>query len=244
MIFWLGCFSLSFAQQNLFNIPSGDINAKNKFFYQHQLNLYNFYTLESKSHLVYGLGGNWEVGMNVINKKFDLNSTNQTPLFKIQDKPSYNPISPLLLATVQKGFPLLPQNRLRINIGTQIGTNFINRGDNQLAFFNYAILASELPNHVKLTLGGYHTNHYFVGKGTDMGILFGYEVPLSKRWFLMGDMISGNHSNSVAVIGGMFNASKRVQLCLGGIVPMPENKTTPTGIVLEVNLLGWDLWKD
>lgn len=237
----IACSTLQ-AQQNLFNIPSGDINAKNKFFYQHQLNFYSFYSLESKSHLVYGLGNHWEIGANIVNTKFDFNPRNQTPLFEVKDTPTLNPVSPLLMITAQKGFPILPKNLLRLNVGTQLGTNPINNGEAQLAFFNYMLLASELPNHTKLTFGTYHTNDYLVGDGTNIGILLGYEIPLSKRWFLMGDMISGNNSNSVAVIGGMYNVSKRVQFCFGGIIPMPDNDITPHGVVLELNLLGWDLW--
>jgi len=230
------------AQQNLFNIPSGDINAKDKFFYQHQLNLYSPYSLESKSHLVYGLGKNWEIGANIVNTKFDFRAGNQIPFFEVKDIPSHSPVSPLLMLTAQKGFPILPQNLLRVNIGTQVGTNPINNGINQIAFFNYLLLASELPNHTKLTLGTYHTNDFLVGSGSNIGLILGYEIPLNKRWFLMGDMISGNNSNSVAVIGAMYNVSKRVQFCFGGILPMPNNEATPMGIVLELNLLGWDLW--
>jgi hypothetical protein len=104
------------------------------------------------------------------------------------------------------------------------------------------LLASELPNHTKFTLGTYQTNDYLAGNGNNIGLMFGYEIPLSKRWFLMGDMLSGNNSTSVAVIGAMYNVSKRVQFCFGGVLPMPNNKATPMGIVLELNLLGWDLW--
>ena len=54
------------AQQNLFNIPSGDITPKNKFFYQHQLNFYAVNELESKSHVVYGVGKGWDLGINFV----------------------------------------------------------------------------------------------------------------------------------------------------------------------------------
>jgi hypothetical protein len=66
------------------------------------------------------------------------------------------------------------------------------------------LLASELPNHTKFTLGTYQTNDYLAGKGNNIRLMFGYEIPLSKRWFLMGDMLSGNNSTSVAVIGAMY----------------------------------------
>jgi len=55
------------AQQNLFNIPSGDITPKNKIFYQHQFNVYPK-KFESKAHFVYGLGGGWDAGLNLVGK--------------------------------------------------------------------------------------------------------------------------------------------------------------------------------
>lgn len=232
------------AQQNLFNIASGDITGKKRVFYQHQLNFYNLYSLESKQHLVYGLGKNWEVGANLINMKFNLNgTTNQNQWIDLIDTLNSSPVSPLMLFTAQKGFPILPDNLLRFNVGTQMGTNIITEnGRSYFAHKSYALLASELPNHIKLTGGAYLTNKAFVGSGNTLGWMIGYEVPLSKRWFLMGDILSGSNSNSVAVIGGMVNVSKYFQLCFGGIIPTPQNKTTPYGVVLEVNLLSWALW--
>jgi hypothetical protein len=79
----------------------------------------------------------------------------------------------------------------------------------------------------------------FVGQGNTFGAMLGYELKLSKRWYLMGDWVSGNNDASVAVIGGMYNLTKRIQLCAGWQIPNPS---TPKdmGVVLEINLLGWD----
>jgi hypothetical protein len=54
------------AQQNLFNIPSGDITPTGEWFYQHQLNFYEIDDLETKSHFVYGIAEGWDVGINFI----------------------------------------------------------------------------------------------------------------------------------------------------------------------------------
>lgn len=61
--------NVSFAQQNLFNIPSGDIAKSKKFFYQHQLNIYSN-NLESKAHSLFGLGKGWDAGINLVAKGF------------------------------------------------------------------------------------------------------------------------------------------------------------------------------
>ena len=60
-------FNTSFGQQNLFNIPSGDITSSKKVFYQHQLNVYSD-KMESKAHFVYGLGKGWDAGINLVGK--------------------------------------------------------------------------------------------------------------------------------------------------------------------------------
>jgi hypothetical protein len=43
------------AQQNLFNIPSGDITPQNKIFFQQQININSISKYAAKSHFVYGL---------------------------------------------------------------------------------------------------------------------------------------------------------------------------------------------
>jgi hypothetical protein len=58
----------------------------------------------------------------------------------------------------------------------------------------------------------------------------------------MGDWMSGSNDAAVSVIGAMYNASKRIQLCAGWQIPNP-NTPKPSGLVIEVNLLGWDLYK-
>ncbi|MCS6822538.1 MAG: hypothetical protein NZ551_11815 [Microscillaceae bacterium] len=232
------------AQQNLFNIPSGDITPKRKVFYQHQFNFYRDITFESKSHFVYGLGKGIDVGINLINLKFDL-GRNRRNLIVINDLPTYDPVSPMMLATFQKGFK--PHKKFKVNIGTQVGTNIIERGNgNHLGHFTYTLATYEpiKGNHTRIVFGSYFTNNAFVGRGNDFGYMLGYEIPLNKRWYLMGDFISGNHSNSVAVLGGMYNISKNVQLCFGALLPNFNNVDTTEGFVLELNLLGWDFWQD
>lgn len=55
----------------------------------------------------------------------------------------------------------------------------------------------------------------------------------------MGDWVSGNNDSSVSVLGVMYNASKRVQLCGGWQIPNPRTPK-PQGFVFELNLMGWD----
>jgi hypothetical protein len=93
----------------------------------------------------------------------------------------------------------------------------------------------------RIVAGAYHGNRMFLGTGNDTGILLGYEMKLNKRWYLMGDWVSGSNNEGVAVLGGMYNLSKRVQLCAGWLLPN-ENNPKPQGVVLEINILTWDLF--
>jgi hypothetical protein len=81
----------------------------------------------------------------------------------------------------------------------------------------------------------------FVGDGNTFGFKAGYEFKLLKRWYLMGDWVSGNNDASVMVLGGMYNITKRFQICAGWQIPNPKTPK-PMGLVLEINLMGWDMF--
>lgn len=226
----------AFAQQNLFNVPSGDITNDGKFFYQHQFNLYP-QKLESKAHLVYGLGSGWDVGMNLVGKGV---------YFSPEWRASYNSntqfgsVYPNLLATAQKQFKL--SEHIDLNFGTQVGFNLsTNLQNKHLNFYSYSLASYHISKGTKIVAGGYFGNSMFIGNGNTSGIMLGYEVKLNKKLYLMGDWISGNNNDSAAALGGMYSISKRVQLCAGWILPN-KNVLKPQGVVLEINILGWDSW--
>lgn len=238
LILWLIFLSInSYGQQNLFNIPSGDITQKNKIFYQHQLNVYSN-KLESKAHFVYGLGKGWDAGINLVGKGVYF-----PPEWRAihNDNPQNGALYPILMGTVQKQFKL--SEKFDVNLGTQLGWNLSKRIENkELNHFTYGFGVYYFDKRKSRVVGGlYQTNQMFVGQGNTLGALVGYEVNLSKRWYLMGDWISGRNDASVAVIGGMYNVSKRVQFCAGWLIPNP-NTPKPMGVVLEINLLGWDVF--
>jgi hypothetical protein len=39
----------------------------------------------------------------------------------------------------------------------------------------------------------------------------------------------------------MYNLTKRIQLCAGWQIPNP-NTPKPMGVVLELNIMGWDIY--
>lgn len=222
------------AQQNLFNIPSGDITPKNKIFYQHQFNVYND-KLESKGHFVYGLGRGWDAGLNVVSKGF---SFRPGGLNWLQNEvPQNGALSPVVLATLQKQFVLT--NRLNVNVGTQAGTNLSRSfGNSQFAHFTYGLLGYQVAPGRRILAGPYATNAVLSGPGNQQGVIVGYEWKLTEKWYLMGDWISGRNDQGAGVIGAMFWPAERVQFCAGVLLPNP-NTPKAAGIVLEINILGW-----
>ena len=222
------------AQQNLFNIPSGDITPHKKVFYQHQINLYND-RFESKGHFVYGLGKGWDAGLNLVGKGFVF-----SPRWELihNDRQLNGALFPVAMGTLQKQFRLSPH--LNLNIGTQAGTN-ISRFAERRVFHHFTYgLATWHPGEGRRLLGGaYATNRNFVGPGNNLGFMLGYEWKLTEKWYLMGDWLSGRNDTGVGVIGAMFWPGKWFQFCGGLLLPNPATPKPP-GIVLELNILGWN----
>ncbi|MFM7851975.1 MAG: hypothetical protein ACKO96_08665, partial [Flammeovirgaceae bacterium] len=195
---------------------------------------YNQYQIESKSHLVYGLGNQWDAGFNFVDLPVSLKRG--TSLFSTNDNPAKKPLYPLLLGTLQKQFNL--SDHLQINVGTQAGGNIPASDEFRFAYMNYALLRYNLPNHKGFFIAGpYHANDVFFGPsstGQHIGWKFGYEIPINDRFYLMGDFVSGQNKKSVSTFGGVYNLSKRVQLCLAALLAFPNEKLTK-GAVFELN---------
>jgi hypothetical protein len=224
-----------YAQQNLFNIPSGDVTPKGKVFYQHQINGYSN-KFESKGHFVYGLGNKWDVGVNLVGTGAYFNPT-WKPIYN-SDFSENKALSPTVMATLQK--QLILDKHWSLNVGTQIGGNLSNNVSRvKPAYMNYGLVSYQFKPGRKLLIGPYFTNNHYVGKGNTFGFQAGYEWKLTKKWYLMGDFISGRNESSVLVTGLMYNLNKRVQLCLGYMVPNP-NSTKKQGVVFEFNWYGWN----
>ncbi|UYZ62773.1 hypothetical protein [Hymenobacter weizhouensis] len=225
------------AQQNLFNIPSGDLTPKGKVFFQHQTNLYGQGYLESKNHFVYGLGKGWEVGANVVN--IQMNFGRGRDWFGYNRADRSIPLAPLAKLTGQKFFYLSPT--VITSVGTQVGINpwKFSGVSRELTHFTYNLWQWNPRHHVKVVAGPYLSDRGTLGQGNRAGLLLGAEFPITKKLLFMGDFISGNNYTSVSVLGFNYLATKRVQLCLGALLPNP-NSNNRHGVVLELNLLGYD----
>ncbi|GAB2941254.1 hypothetical protein GCM10027048_02150 [Hymenobacter coalescens] len=236
-LLWLVLAGPAWAQQNLFNIPSGDLTPRGKVFFQHQSNLYRKGYWDSKNHLVYGLGKGWEAGLNVVN--IQKNFRRGDDWLGINRADRRVPLAPLVKLTGQKFFFLSP--RITTSVGTQVGLNPVRFGGQarDLTHFTYNLWQWSPRHHLKVVAGPYLSDRGTLGAGNRAGLLLGAEVPLSKKLLVMGDFISGTNYTSVTVLGFNYLATRRVQLCLGGMLPNPGSNNRP-GLVVELNLLGFD----
>lgn len=232
------CF-IANAQQTFFTIPSGEITHKGKHFYQLQTNFVNTHSTQAKFDFDYGIGHHWEVGFNI---DADLSWKKHTKFLEIEDSLGIAPVSPLLLFNMQKGFPILPHPKLRVNIGTQMGINPVNHGEVHFAYMGYLLFASEFMEDWHVNIGTGFTNHPFAGTGDKVIFFGGIEIPFSERWALMSDATFGNNSNAIATFGLSYNPTNRIQVCLGGLTSTPNNPTKQSGIIFELSFFGWDFW--
>lgn len=224
------------AQQNLFNIPSGDLTPKNKIFYQQQININAITQYAAKSHLVYGLGKGWEIGFNLLNMNWDFA---KSPVFRTSAPPTQaTPFYPVGVITAQKQWVL--DEALTINLGTQAGVNLSETvTKKRLTHFSYLLGKYQLTHGIKIVGGSYLTDERMVGNGNKMGILAGTEVHLSKKWLFMADFVSGDNKNGVSVLGFTYNVNSRFQICAGWQIPNLNNRAETPALVFEVNLFNF-----
>lgn len=224
------------AQQNLFNIPSGDITPGKKVFFQQQINVSTFSQYAAKSHFVYGLGKGWEIGFNALNMNMDFD---KSPIFRTSAPPAQStPFYPVGVITAQKQWAV--DDHFSFNLGTQAGTNLAQSvQQKRFTHFSYGLVQYHQHDKFKLVGGMYNTDREMVGEGNTTGFILGTEVHLSNRWLLMADYISGNNKNGVSVVGFTYNVTKRFQLCAGWQLPNTRNGMETQALVLEINLFNF-----
>lgn len=209
------------AQQNLFNVPSADITEEGAFFFQQQFNLFTATGLTSNSTLDYGLGEQFEVGVNLFNVDM------QTVDGYLQN--------PHLLLNFQKGFQL--SENYKLSFGTQTGfTPPIYHRLIEVPSFSYFHNALDLDEYGKYFLGAYYTNSAYASRN-QVGFMVGFDYPLIKNEIhLVGDLIGGNSDISVAVLGFVMFLPKGWQLSLGAQLPAPTSHND-YGMVFEITKL-------
>jgi hypothetical protein len=215
----LNSFS-AFAQQSLFNVPSIETTKKDKIFFQEQINLIaKPSTAVANTTFDYGLGNGWEMGLSFFS--LDIYALPHTRA------------NPMLLVNVQQAFNVTKQ--WKIGIGTQSGSTLsVYEDPAQFASFNYWNNALDLQEWGKYYLGVYFANRAFVGSGTNVNLMAGVELPVTKVVHIMADFINGNNDISAAVIGLIWYATPQWQFSLGSQISTPtQSASRIDGAVLE-----------
>jgi len=225
-------FTNSYAQQNLFNVPSGDLTEKNRGFFQHQINAYKQF--QNNMTFSYGVNKTFEIGCNIYGLTFE----KQKDQFKIitNEHDHEQPLSPQFLINVQKIISL--GKRLKWANGTQTGlSNFTIPSDTHFTTFNYSeIIYTNIKANIKYINGVYLSNKVFMGSGNNIGYLGGIEIGISPKLKLSADAIVGNNASSVAVIGPCYFISTHVALSGGWQMPFNHHLNS-NAVVFELTLL-------
>ncbi|MDB5242424.1 MAG: hypothetical protein JWP57_3049 [Spirosoma sp.] len=208
LILTIGIYNAN-AQQTYFNVPSSDIVDKHKVAVQQQVNIGE--SLRSATTFNYGIGREWEVGLNVNN----LDYLPDERRFSRNDSTLQEPYGPLLLINTQKAFDIV--KNLRVAIGAQGGMNLSPRNQPRLVGYLYTNLAGSLQDeHYKWSLGAYTANPRYTGEGPRAGFQAGFDAGIFyQKVHVLGDWISGSHGLGQLVLGAEVYLGKHVPLAVG-----------------------------
>lgn len=197
------------AQQTYFNVPSADIVGKKEVAAQQQLTISE--SLRATTTLEYGLGREWEVGVNLYNLDYQPRERR----FYRNDSTTQQPYNPLLLLNALKGFDI--RDNLEVAIGAQVGLNLTPARRPQWVGYLYAHLGGSLQNeHYNWSLGAYTANPRYLGEGSTVGFQAGIDAGIFyKKLHLIGDWISGAHELGQLTLGVEVFLGKHVPLAVG-----------------------------
>lgn len=220
--------SAAVAQQNFINVPSGEVTKAGKFFFQQQLNFNEI--IQSNTTIDYGLGKDFEIGLNVLGVDYAEKSNS---LF-LNDRNDRDPYDPLLTVNGLKQFEL--SETFSLSIGTQIGVNvdFDRRyRPANLTYLN-ARLQDWLWENFLLVAGAYYNSKHYGGAGNRMGGWAAAELPVTEKWRVMGESVFGNNAISYTSFGIIFLPRPHIPLTLG--LQIPNTPSNAYALVFELTI--------
>lgn len=197
------------AQQTYFNVPSSDIVGKHEVAVQQQVNISE--SLRSTTTVNYGLGWEWEIGLNVYNLDYRPSERR----FTRNDSTLQQPYGPLLLLNAQKAFDIT--DNVEVAIGAQGGMNLSPTSRSQWVGYVYTNLAGSLHDeHYNWSLGAYTANPRYTGEGPRAGFQAGFDAGIFyQKVHVLGDWISGPHELGQLVLGAEVYLGKHFPLAIG-----------------------------
>lgn len=217
------------AQQNFINVPSGEVTLAHRWFFQQQINANQL--LQSNTTIDYGLGRNWEIGMNVLGLNIRSNNFNLIE----NDSNDIDPYNPLLLLNALKRIPL--NERLALAAGIQYGGDFTVRQKIKPCGFTYLNLSAKdvfFKENV-VVAGVYYNSLHYGGKGNRWNGMLGYEQTLSPRWHVMAETILGTNALAYTSLGLIYYPKSFIAITAG--VQIPNTAKNSFGFVIELTIL-------
>lgn len=216
---------IGFAQQTYFNVPSSDIVDQHQIAVQQQINFSE--SIRSSTTINYGLGREWEVGMNLYNVDYQSDERR----IVANDSTTEKAFSPLLMLNAQKAFDIT--KNLEVAIGGQGGMNVLTDRRPQLVGYAYGHIAGAFDDeHYNVSMGGYMANARYLGDGPKIGFQAGFDAGIFyQKLHLLGDWISGSHDFGQLVLGLEVYLGKHFPLAIGW---QRQNKTGAQAVVVQL----------
>jgi hypothetical protein len=229
MFFGMSTSLSCFAQQTVFNVPLTDIVEGNTLFFQEQLSFTD--KVQSTTTFTYGLGGNWQVGVNLANVTLQHHAGTRRLLELHSDHPEENPS---LLVNIHKSMHIT--DKFDIGVGTQTGAGYIHSPSHvKLANFSYVMNQLTFWKDMIINAGGYYVTEAFAGEGNNIGLMTALQIPLiQEKLNFQAEYISGTNQYSNCTIGFAFPLKNNWQLQAGAQIPLPGSNNT-FGITLQVS---------
>ncbi|GAB4038828.1 hypothetical protein GCM10028809_58180 [Spirosoma gilvum] len=214
------------AQQTIFNVPSSDITPKHKILAQQQADL-SHEELRLTTTVDYGLGRNWEVGMNVYN----IDYLPEQHTWQRNDTTTQMPYAPLLLINAQKTMELT--EHLHLGVGAQTGVNLYPTSRSSWVGWGYLNLGGSFADdHYKTAVGTYLGNRPYLGDGAVAGVHLGIDAGVwYEKVHLLGDWASGSHEYGQLILGAEVYLMKHLPMALGW---RRSNQDGRQGIVVQL----------
>jgi hypothetical protein len=178
----LGSVSSLRAQTTIFNIPSTDVQAPRKVYFEADF-ITHFASYKDGGYQTYGprvvvgLPGNTEIGVNVFHTRAsDPASVDVQPNFKWQ-----------FYSNEKRG--------LAVAAGVLVSIPVTRRHENNTTGLVYVVGSKTFTGKYgpRLTFGGYNLLGRFEDGTDKTGVIAGYEQPLTKRLSFVTDWFSGNN---------------------------------------------------
>ncbi len=224
----LNSFFRGFAQQNFVNVPSCEETPEKKFFCQQQFN-FNRLQYQFNTTIDYGFGHEFELGFNL----FGFNYLKNLERLETNDQPGNGPLEPQILINGQKFFRI--SDRFRLGTGLQFGTAMVRMaGKRTWAGMVYSNVRYAGPGEkCKMVLGFFGANAAYSGEKNHPGLMAGFEFRILKKFFLVGDVLTGSPYLNAATLGCIWFPRPQYPVTFAWQMPWKESKNLQA-FVLEL----------